>query len=77
MDHLEVIVNACGPDENASLKFDKKNHHIIVQIPHTNLEHSIKVENEFLGWKVQLSHRRTGYGKPYLLNLENTKQVRN
>ncbi|XP_066932263.1 uncharacterized protein [Clytia hemisphaerica] len=74
MDHLEVIINTCSPDENATLKFDKDNQYVIVCVPHTNHEHSIEIKNEFLGWKVRLSHRRTGYGKPYLLHLENTKQ---
>lgn len=73
MRKLKVIVKTC-PYSTGGVAIDN-GHHITVRIPESNHENSIWIQEEFKGWKIELSHTRPGFGKPYLLNLTNQEKV--
>lgn len=72
MRKLDVIVKTC-PYSTGSIAI-KNGHHITVGIPESNHENAIRIHKEFSGWKIELSHTRPGFGKPYLLNLTNQEK---
>ena len=73
MRKLDVIVKTC-PYSTGSIAIEN-GHHITVGIPESNHENAIRIHKEFSGWKIELSHTRPGFGKPYLLNLTNQEKV--
>ena len=75
MDELEIIVKTCADSTSVAKLNFKDRRHIIVYIPNSNHKSSFRIEEQLNGWKIELRHERSGYGKPYLLNLINEEKV--